>query len=125
MNFLERFILSLGSHEKPPEPQPKIKVLLVSSSTLTLDQWRKDTHLVASAKELARNEVFRMQVAVLENSHPRYLAFPAIGSSQQDRAALQSKAEGYQLCLNNLEAMSKPWTVIKPLVATFQPTTDK
>lgn len=119
------FTKLFGRRSVPFEGATEIRVQLVSSSTLTLDQWRKDTHLVASAKELARNEVFRMQVAVLENSHPRYLAFPAIGSSQQDRAALQSKAEGYQLCLNNLEAMSKPWTVIKPLVATFQPTTDK
>lgn len=107
--------------QKPVQEQP-IKVLLVSSSTLTLDQWRKDTRLVSSAKELARNEVFRMQVAVLENSHPRFLAFPAVGATQQDRAAMNSKCEGYQLCLNNLEAMSQAWAISKPLVATFQQT---
>lgn len=124
MNFFKRLIRPIGSSSKPIE-QPPIKVVLVSSSSLTLDQWRKDTRLVTSAKELARNEVFRMQVAVLENSHPRFLAFPATGSNQEDRAAMQAKCEGYQLCLNNLEAMSKPWTISKPLVSTFQNPTEK
>lgn len=124
MNIFQKMFWPMFS---PPRPilQPELKVQLVSSNTLTLDQWRKDTRLVASAKELARNEVFRMQAAVLENSHPRFLAFAATGVTTQDRAAMQSKCEGYQLCLNNLEAMSKPWPNTKPLVATFQPPTER
>lgn len=111
---------------KPTAPEPvPIKVLMVSSNTLTLDQWRKDQRLVASAKELARNEIYRMMVAVLENSHVRFLALPSVGTSQDDRAAMQSRIEGYQICLNNLEAMSQPWAISKPLVATFQAPTHK
>ena len=116
MNILTK----LFHKEHAPQPQPQIKVVMVGSNTLSLDQWRKDSRLVTSAKELARNEVFRMQVAVLENSHPRFLAFQATGVSVEDRAAMQAKCEGYQLCLNNLESMSKEWTISKPLVATFQ-----
>jgi len=112
--------------KKPaPDPIAPIKVVVVSSVELTLDQWRKDTRLVASAKELARNEIFRMMVDVLENSHVRFLALPAVGATQDDRAAFQARSEGYQICLNNLEAMSKDWTLSKPLVSTFQPPTQK
>lgn len=105
---------------KSPAPEPTIKVVLVSSSVLTLDQWRKDTRLVAAARELARNETFRMMVAVLENSHVRFVALPTIGVSQDDRAAHQARGEGYQICLNNLEAMGEPWQVGKMPRETFQ-----
>lgn len=124
MNIFKRLFAWPEPTQPTPEPQ-QIKVQLVSSSTLTLDQWRKDTRLVSSAKELARNEVFRMQMAVLENSHPRFLHFASFDVKMEDRAAHQAKIEGYQLCLNNLESMTVAWVFSKPLVATFQPTTDK
>ncbi len=99
---------------------PPIRVQLVSSSTLTLDQWRKDTRLVSAAKELARNETFRMMIAVLENSHLRFGGFAATGVSQEDRAAKQARDEGYQICLNNLDAMTKPSTVNRMPRETWQ-----
>ena len=105
---------------KKPAPDSPIKVQLVSSSTLTLDQWRKDTRLVASAKELARHETFRMMVAVLENSHVRFVALPTIGVSQDDRAAHMARSEGYQICLNNLEAMARDHAIGRMPRETFQ-----
>lgn len=106
---------------KPPAPEVPLKVNLVSSSVLTLDQWRKDTRLVASAQILARNDVYRMMVAVLENSHVRFVALSTVGATQDDRAAHQARSEGYQICLNNLEAMSQSWTFSKMPRETFQP----
>jgi len=109
---------------KSPEPEAQIKVQLVSSSTLSLEQWRKDSRLVASAKELERHETFRMMVAVLENSHPRYRAFvisPNVPVTTDDRAAHQAKIEGYQLCLNNLAAMSQPMSIFQTPEAKFEP----
>lgn len=119
MNLIDRI---LGKPQNAASPI-QLKVQLVSSATLTLEQWRKDQRLVAAAKELTRNETFRMAMAVLENSHPRLLAFPSINTTTEDRAAMQAKIEGYQLCLNNLESMSRDYSLSKPLVATFKPPT--
>jgi len=123
MNLSAKLFSKLFHKERSTESveQFPIKVQLVSSSTLTLDQWRRDTRLVASAKELARHEVFRMMAAVLENSHVRFVALPTVGASQDDRAAQQARSEGYQICLNNLEAMSKDWKTGQMPPETFRP----
>lgn len=113
-------LLSKLFNKEQPAEQP-IRVQIVPSSKITLDQWRKDTRLVASAKELTRNEVFRMMASVLENSHVRFVALPIVGASQDDRAAHQARSEGYQICLNNLEAMSKDWKTGQMPPETFRP----
>lgn len=101
---------------RPPE---KIKVVTVSSHTLRLAQWRQADQLVVEAVALARNPTYVMQLQVLKNEHLVHTAFPAIGVSPTDRIVHQAKCEGYELALNNLEAMTKPMKATRPLEATF------
>jgi hypothetical protein len=109
----------------PPYDEPQVQVKIVSSHTLTLIQWRKQEKLVADAIALARNGTFQMMLQVLHNDHPARNGFASIGTSMEDRAAHEAKIEGYEACLNKIKEMSQPWTISKPLIATFQPPSDK
>lgn len=105
--------------------EPQIKVQLVSSHTLKLEQWRKQEKLVTDAITLSRNPTFQMMLQVLNNDHPSRNGFPSIGTSPDDRAAHQAKIEGYEACINKIKEMSLPWAISKPPVASFQPPTEK
>lgn len=105
----------------PPRVETVLKVQLVSSSTLTLEQWRKDLALVTAAKRLEQDGTYQLALAVLQNSHPRHIVFAPMGVNPNDRIVHQAKIEGYELCLNNLAALSTPFKISKPLEATFQP----
>lgn len=112
-------------HKERQPVEPPIKVQLVSSHTLTLTQWRKQEKLVADAMTLSRNPTFQMMLQVLQNEHPARNGFVSVGVSADDRAAHQAKIEGFEACINKIREMSQPWTISKPIVATFQPTTEK
>lgn len=118
MNFANLF-------RKPQTPEHQIKVQVVSSHTLTLAQWRKQEKLVTDAMALARNPTFQMMLQMLNNEHPSRNGFPSIGTSPDDRAAHQAKCEGFEACINKIKEMSQPWAISKPLVASFQPPTEK
>lgn len=105
--------------------EPQIRVQVVSSHTLTLTQWRKQEKLVADAMAMARNPTFQMMLQVLHNEHPARNGFVSVGVSADDRAAHQAKTEGFEACLNKIKEMSQPWAISKPLIATFQPATEK
>jgi len=77
--------------------------------------------MVAESITLARNLTYRAQIDVLRNSHPVHSIFPPVGISPTDRVVHNAKCEGYELCINNLEAMTKPIKASKPLEATFEP----
>lgn len=112
-------------HAPALAPEPQIRVQVVSSHTLTLAQWRKQEKLVSDAMALARNSTFQMMLQVLNNEHPARNGFVSVGVSADDRAAHQSKTEGYEACLNKIKEMSLPWAISKPLVATFQTQAEK
>jgi len=102
------------------KPAP-IKVQLVSSSILTLEQWRKDPSLVMAAKRLESDSTYQMALAVLQNSHPCHTLFAPMGVNPNDRIVHQAKIEGYELALNNFAALSTSFKSLKSLEATFQP----
>lgn len=108
-----------------PPPEPSIKVQVVASHTLTLAQWRKQEKLVVDARELLRSHTFQMMLQVLNNEHPARNGFASVGTRAEDRAAHQAKIEGYEACLNKIKELGQPWAISKPLVATFQPPTEK
>lgn len=87
---------------------------------MRLDEWRKEESLVSDSMRLARDNTYRAQLDILRNEHPCHLVFQATGVNPADRAAMQSKSEGYELCLNNLEAMAKPFKQSVALVETFE-----
>jgi hypothetical protein len=111
-NFLTRLFV------KPAEPAIQVKI--IASNMLTLMQWRKQGQLVADAIRINSDPAFQMMLAVLKNEHPAHNGFVSVGTSIEDRAAHQAKCEGYEACLNKIYELSQPFTVSKPLQATFQ-----
>jgi hypothetical protein len=96
------------------QPPPQIKIELVHSINLTLSKWLKEESLIASAANILKHPDMRAMLDVLENEHPGRKGL-AISVTADQRAAWQSKTEGYQLCLNNLMVMGeKPGKKVEP-----------
>ncbi len=100
-------------------PTDVVPLATRESWKLTLDQWRQQEQMVLESRKLAQNLTYKAQMDVLRNSHPCHTLFTPIGVSPTDRVVQQAKIEGYELCLNNLESMSKQLKSPKPLEATF------
>lgn len=119
MNSLQRYIAKLCGIPTAPPTEP-IRKETREAWKLTLDEWRRQEQMVLESRALARNLTYRAQMDVLRNSHPCHTLFSPIGVNPNDRIVHQSKIEGYELCLNNLEAMTRPFKHAKPLEATFE-----
>lgn len=118
MNPLQRLLLTLSGYVPPTKLVP----VTIPAKEITLDKWRKDESMVVASMALAKHHTYVAQLGVLECEHPRYLALK-LDASVQERAALQARSEGYQMCLNNLQAMSTPLKVNRPVTSTFEPET--
>lgn len=114
MNF-QQFIAKLFRISPPPH----YKVETRESFKLTLDEWRKNEQLVLESRALAKHPTYRSQMDILRNAHPVHMVMPSIGVSPTDRIVQNAKCEGYEMAVNNLEAMAKPFKHQKPLEATF------
>lgn len=104
------------------------QIVTRESANLRLADWRKTEHLVTESLKLSRNATWVAQRDVLRNEHPCHLVFATTGASPNDRLAHQAKVEGYELCLNNLDAFSQPLKKSEKLVELFEnpePTTRK
>lgn len=116
MNSLQLYIAKLFRiHSDTPSPRPDNR----EPWKLTLDEWRRQDQMVLESRALSRNLTYRAQMDVMRNVHPVHLVFPATGVSPTDRIVHQAKCEGYELALNNLEAMTKSLKASRPLEATF------
>lgn len=70
---------------------------------MTLAEWRQREELVTAAHKLANDSIFRVMVEVLLNESPVNYQNPRLSA---DRTL--GHIEGYNMCLNNLAAMSVP-----------------
>ena len=67
-----------------------------------------------------------MMLACVQNEHPGNVTLP-MKATVNERAALQSMAQGYTMALSNLLALAKYEMMPEPIEATFpdeRPTTD-
>lgn len=119
MKVYQRLIANLFGIPLPEPPKDPIRHDTREPFKLTLDDWRKQEQLVLESRALARNLTYRAQMDVLRNSHPVHTVFSPVGVNPNDRIVHNAKCEGYEICLNNLEAMAKPYKQLKPLEATF------
>lgn len=93
----------------------KIAPVLREATTLSLHDWRKDEGLVLEVQKFWMNNTFLAMVQVLRNESPlNYVA-----TETAERAL--GKIEGYQLCLNNLEAFYQQIVPQQHVEATFEP----
>lgn len=107
-----------------PKPQVAVtrQITVVRSSSLRLSDWTCDESLVKETNKLQQTPLFQAMLGVLRNESPGCYGV-AMGATHDDRIAHACKAEGYQLALNNLEALG---VLIKPqafLESTFEPET--
>lgn len=82
----------------------KLVLIRRFSSRIRLAEWRADRDLVKQAREFLVDPKFATIVDVLRNESP--INFVHVGRfGLEERAVEHARMEGYQLCLNNLEAM--------------------
>lgn len=98
----------------------KVLIVRVPETAVTLDQWRGDYDLVRLAREIWQNNGFQIMVSCVRNSNPGMFVLPDNAPPHQ-RMARHAQAEGYQMCLNNLEALAKFQKPEEPLESTFEP----
>lgn len=98
--------MTLKFWQRKPAPEQPIKLTPKPSYDVTLAEWRKNENLLSAAKILVGNHTFKCMMDVLDNEHPGHKGVP-LGTLPHDRAALQARAEGYQLAVNNLWAMAE------------------
>jgi hypothetical protein len=103
------------------KPKPVVRLTFRSASTLTLAEWQSSELLAAEGKRLLEDKSFRLAFDMLRNESPVNYGLPDLGVAATDRIVHQAKTEGYQLCLNNLEALGTLKVTDQPLQATFAP----
>lgn len=89
----------------------RIRIIRRQESDLRLRDWQMDGQLCSMASKLMARDDMKLVLAVLRNEHPLLTALP-YGVSMDDRVVLQARAEGYQMALNNLDAMARNLTVM-------------
>jgi hypothetical protein len=88
---------------------------------LGLTEWRKNEQLVSEMMKISSQPIWRAMMAVMRNESPAEIKLPQMNTPITDRAALQAQTEGYQMAINNLEAMSIVDVPIPDEPATFAP----
>jgi len=104
----------------PFKRQPaRLNVIRRSETRLRLHEFRSEPSLVATARRVCADPDFQMILQVLKNEHPGNLVI-ADDAHPNISVAIQRRAEGYTMCLANLEAMTKAETVQVDLEATWE-----
>ena len=93
----------------------KLTLIRRLSSRLRAFEWRSEQSLVTQAREIFNNPQFQAMLDVVKNESPHNFAYG--GVTLDERAVIQARIEGYQLCINNLESLGsfqKPKEEIEP-----------
>lgn len=111
MNFLRRLF------RVEPKLIVRHKTHLVTGTSLGLGlrQWQSDEKLVIMARDIHADRRFQAMLDVNRTESP---ANWIDGNTSPERAL--GRIEGYQMCLNNFEAMTKRAETPEHLEATFE-----
>lgn len=112
--------MNLRFWKKTVSASPRVEVIRRDSLKLRLAEWRGDPKLVTEAGKVLSLEVLRSMLDVVRNENPINYVLP-FGTSSNDRAAMQCRAEGYSMAIANLEAMGQSESTPEPLTADFAP----
>jgi hypothetical protein len=98
----------------------KVQIVPRDPLRITLDEWRKEPSLVKEAMDVLRDQRVRRMLDCLRTSHMAFNTAPL--TMQQDAlASLWRQNEGYQLALNNFEALGSLQKAEEALESTFEP----
>ncbi len=84
---------------------PLRQIVVVRSTSLRLAEWQRDSSLVKQAYALEQGALFQAMIAVLRNESPMNFGL-SVDALHDARIAHANQAAGYQLALNNLEALA-------------------
>ena len=119
LSILQKLKLRYGNAGR----NPTIEVIRRRSNQIRLHEWRSSPELVTKARDVLENPAMLEMIDVLNTEHPAKIGLFRV--TLEDRAIAQARIEGYQLCINNLEAMG---TFVKPKVepeATYEQPEDE
>ena len=86
---------------------------------MRMEQWRSSKELVTYAAKLFATPEFQTLMGVLRTETPSNMGLS--GGTHDDHIAHAYRGEGYNLALNNLEALAQLHEHTEPLVAEFKP----
>lgn len=109
--------------KKTTKPQPKAKVprivlVRVDSPALSLAQFREDENLVAEWRVWADRPIVQAMLQVMRNESPAH--WLAEAKTADEKILLLGRIQGYEMAMNNLEALGALVQVQAPLTATFE-----
>lgn len=119
MNFLRR----LFRIEPKLVIRNRTHLVTGTSVGLSLERWQTDDNLVKLAKEVHANQTFMAMLDVLRTESPS--GWVLKGVTDSDRLVQLGRIEGYQMALNNIDALSNRIPVRVPLESTFEPEEQK
>lgn len=97
-----------------------VSILRRDIMRVSVMEWRSSPDLVAAARAVLANPVFRQMLDVAYASAPGRGVLPD-NATPELRQHWQSKGEGYVIALATLESMQEPIETTEPLEATFEP----
>ena len=103
---------------------PVFQVVRRDPCRIRMEEWRSTPDLVKLAGAALSDPIMRQLVDVLRNEHLANDCCPGLIPIEQ-RAILQARAEGYSICLNNLESLAVFQKPQEQLEATFEPQSDE
>lgn len=102
---------------KTNHPPTKIEILRRDISKLRLNEFQSDEALTTKAAVALSDQWVSLMMQVARNESPANYCLN-MNATQEERAAYQSKIEGYNMALANLEAMG----VSRKISALQEPT---
>lgn len=96
------------------------QILIIRSTSLRLSTWQRDSSLVKQAYALGQSPLFVAMLAVLRNESPMNFGLSP-DASHDARIAHANQAAGYQLAINNLEAMASLIEPADRIESEFKP----
>jgi len=89
-----------------PAPPPKIRVVTRDILRVTIDQWRSDETLCATAYKALHDPTVRAMIDVMRTSS--VLNWTLGGTATVEQVAMHGKfCEGYVMALNDLESLGE------------------
>lgn len=104
-----------------PFTRSRLQVRILYSTEIRLEQWQRSAELVAQARRIFALPEFRAMLDCLRTESPANYSLPLTGVTREDRETHALHIEGYNLALNNLEAMARLNEKGPALEATFEP----
>ena len=72
---------------------------------MTLEQFQSNPQFVSEWKRLTTNPIFQVGMTVLRTEDPLHRPDLRVGMPPSDDSKMLGRIQGYQFCINNIEAL--------------------